>query len=251
MVGIGYVGLPLALTLARAGFRVVGLDISPVRVDSLMAGDPGIATVSAEELAAAVGSGRFQPTADPVRLSTCEAVIICVPSPLAADGSPDPSAIRAAGELVAAHVRPGVLVVLESTSYPGTTRELILPPLQRRLDCAPPCPAAPLMATGRLPYSFPGVWSPLDWHAALVAFGLIFLGELGDKTQLTTMMLATGGEGSTWPVFLGAAGALVLVALLSVLLGDAVQHLVPARTIHVAAGLLFLAVGGWLILSRA
>lgn len=133
VVGVGYVGLPLALALVRSGFRVVAFDINPARVEALRAGEPGVATATADEVREALGTGRFEPTTDPDRLAGCAAVIICVPSPVGPAGEPDPSAIRAAGELVAEKVKPGVLVVLESTSYPGTTRELVLPPLQRRL----------------------------------------------------------------------------------------------------------------------
>lgn len=133
VVGLGYVGLPLALALVRAGFGVVGYDINRTRIRALRAGVPGVATATPEELQEALATGRLEPVTDPDRLGDCAAVIICVPSPMGPAGEPDPSAIRAASQLVADKVRPGVLVVLESTSYPGTTRELLLPPLRQRL----------------------------------------------------------------------------------------------------------------------
>lgn len=133
VVGLGYVGLPVALALVHAGFQVVGYDINQAHVDAILGGDPQVATVTDEELRDGLDTGRFLPTTDPDPLERCSAVIICVPSPLGRGGVPDPSAIRAASELVARKARPGVLVVLESTSYPGTTRELVLPPLQARL----------------------------------------------------------------------------------------------------------------------
>ncbi|MDA8345942.1 MAG: nucleotide sugar dehydrogenase [Thermaerobacter sp.] len=133
VVGVGYVGLPLALALAGAGFSVVGYDSSTRRIEALHEGEPGVETATAEELLAALQSGRFAPTADPSSLSKSEAIVIAVPTPASPDGTPDTAAVEAAAALVARHAAPGTLVVLESTSYPGTTRNLVLPPLERAL----------------------------------------------------------------------------------------------------------------------
>jgi putative Ca2+/H+ antiporter (TMEM165/GDT1 family) len=94
-----------------------------------------------------------------------------------------------------------------------------------------------------------GVLSPLNWHAALVAFGLIFLSELGDKTQLATLMLSAHGHPPA-AVFCGAAAALVLVALISALAGDALAHALPRRLLHAGAGATFLLLGGLLLTGR-
>ncbi len=132
VVGVGHVGLPLACALADAGYRVVAYD-TPQRVAALRSGNPGVITVSAEDLSRAMTRDRLQPTADPVMLADCRAITVCVPTPLLPSGEPDLGPLRSAAAVVAEHGRPGTLFVLESTSYPGTTREVLLPALSSRL----------------------------------------------------------------------------------------------------------------------
>jgi len=127
IVGLGYVGLPLALAFAEAGNEVVGLDTDPGKLADLAAGRSYIEDVSDTELAEQ--QERLGVTGDYADLEDCEAVILCVPTPLSNSREPDLSYLQAAAASVAAHLRPGQLIVLESTSYPGTTREELLPAL--------------------------------------------------------------------------------------------------------------------------
>ncbi len=125
IIGLGYVGLPLALTFAARGFSVLGFDSDERKVERLNGGDSYIAHIDAATLRAEVGSGRFSATVDDRRLGEPDALIICVPTPLAADGRPDLSYVDQTAEAIARALRPGQLVVLESTTYPGTTDELL------------------------------------------------------------------------------------------------------------------------------
>jgi UDP-N-acetyl-D-glucosamine dehydrogenase len=127
VVGLGYVGLPLALAFAEAGNEVVGLDTDAAKLADLAAGRSYIEDVDDAALAAL--SPRLHPTADYADLEDCAAVIVCVPTPLSNSREPDLSYLREAAAQVAAHLQPGQLIVLESTSYPGTTREELLPAL--------------------------------------------------------------------------------------------------------------------------
>lgn len=127
IVGLGYVGLPLALAFAEAGNDVVGLDADPAKIADLAAGRSYIEDVADAELAAC--AARLTATADYADLESCEAVVICVPTPLSNAREPDLSYLREAAASVATHLQPGQLIVLESTSYPGTTREELLPAL--------------------------------------------------------------------------------------------------------------------------
>jgi len=121
IVGLGYVGLPLALQFARSGTQVMGLDIDPSKVDALRAGRSYIRHVPGGEVSKLVASGFLRPDTDFSRVAEVDAVIICVPTPLNRHREPDLSYILATGRSIAPHLRPGVLVSLESTSYPGTT----------------------------------------------------------------------------------------------------------------------------------
>lgn len=132
IVGQGYVGLPLAMELARAGFSVTGLDADPVRIEALNAGRPHTPDVEARELTAQLQAGRYTATADYSALSHCDVVIICVPTPLSKSKDPDISFVLSAATEAAARFRPGQLVILESTTYPGTTEELLLPLFEAR-----------------------------------------------------------------------------------------------------------------------
>jgi len=129
VVGLGYVGLPLAVAFAEAEHEVVGIDVDPARVDSLNAGRSHVEDVPDSALEPL--AGRLRASVDYGDLSSCDAVVICVPTPLTSSREPDLTYLRAAGESVGEVIRAGHLVVLESTSYPGTTREQLLPALER------------------------------------------------------------------------------------------------------------------------
>jgi UDP-N-acetyl-D-glucosamine dehydrogenase len=130
VVGLGYVGLPLAVTAATKGLGVIGFDVSVARADALKAGSSHVEDVSNAELASALASGTLF-TADSADLARADAVIICVPSPLGRNRQPDLSYIEAAAATVESIARPGQLIALESTTYPGTTEDIILPAVQR------------------------------------------------------------------------------------------------------------------------
>jgi len=132
IVGQGYVGLPLAMELARAGFAVMGLDTDLRRIEALSAGRPHIPDVEGRELTALLQAGRYVVTADCSALSHSDVVIICVPTPLSKSKDPNISFVLAAATEAAARFRPGQLVILESTTYPGTTEELLLPLFEAR-----------------------------------------------------------------------------------------------------------------------
>ena len=130
IVGLGYVGLPLAVELARAGYRVLGFDVNPDVVDGLNDGRSHVKDISEAQLQKAMECGRFSATTDMARLSEADAISICVPTPLSKFKDPDVSYIVAATEAVKKHLRRGQAIVLESTTYPGTTREILLPALE-------------------------------------------------------------------------------------------------------------------------
>src|SRR5216110_1617330 len=130
VVGLGYVGLPLAMELVRAGYRVLGVDVNTRVVDSLNAGRSHIQDVPAATVADAVHAKKFSATADLTRLKEPDVISISVPTPLSKTKDPDVSYVLAATESVKRALRRGQLVVLESTTYPGTTRELMLPALE-------------------------------------------------------------------------------------------------------------------------
>src|SRR5690606_4756369 len=132
VVGLGYVGLPLGVEMARRGYRVIGYDVSQRVVDALNEGRSHIQDVSDEELAAAEINGGFQATTDPARLAECDIISICVPTPLGKTRDPDVSYVVAATKAVAEVLRAGQLIILESTTYPGTTREVLLPAFEEK-----------------------------------------------------------------------------------------------------------------------
>ena len=131
VVGLGYVGLPLSLTFARAGFHVLGFDIDPAKIARLSAGESYLRHIPAEAVRAQISSGRLTSTTDFSRASEVDAILICVPTPLTPAREPDLSFVSGTGESLAPHLRPGQLVALESTSYPGTTDECLRPILER------------------------------------------------------------------------------------------------------------------------
>ncbi|MHB1298063.1 MAG: nucleotide sugar dehydrogenase [Gemmatimonadaceae bacterium] len=132
IIGLGYVGLPLAMELCEAGFRVIGYDVSERVTGLLMRGESHIQDVPAEQVRRHVTSGAFVATTDAARLGDADTVSIAVPTPLAKTRDPDMSYVLSASETVAKHAHPGMLIVLESTTYPGTTRELLQPRLEER-----------------------------------------------------------------------------------------------------------------------
>jgi UDP-N-acetyl-D-glucosamine dehydrogenase len=130
IVGQGYVGLPLAVEFAKSGFRVTGLDTDLDRVSALAMGRSHVPDVPSEELQALLRAGRYQASTEAAVLADSDVIVICVPTPLGKSKDPDISYVMAAARDAAAGFRPGQLIVLESTTYPGTTEELLLPLLQ-------------------------------------------------------------------------------------------------------------------------
>ena len=129
VIGLGYVGLPLAQEAARSGLAVVGFDVSQAVVDGLNSGVSHVDDLSDADIAAMLEKG-FRATTDPAVLAEVRTIVICVPTPLSEDGGPDLGAVNAAVASVAAHLQPGQLVILESTTYPGTTEEVVKPVLE-------------------------------------------------------------------------------------------------------------------------
>jgi UDP-N-acetyl-D-glucosamine dehydrogenase len=130
IVGLGYVGIPLALTASKVGFNVVGFDIDESRVARLNRGESVIKHISGAELASVIQEGRFEATADFSRLGEPDAVLICVPTPLTKHREPDLSYVEGTSRTIAAQLRRGQLIVLESTTYPGTTSDVLRPILE-------------------------------------------------------------------------------------------------------------------------
>jgi len=130
VIGLGYVGLPLAAEAARAGLQVIGVDVDDRVVGSLNAGRSHIDDVSDAEVQAAHHLG-FTATTDTAAVATADVVVVCVPTPLSGEGGPDLAAVTSAARAIAEHLKRGTLVVLESTTYPGTTEEVFIPLLER------------------------------------------------------------------------------------------------------------------------
>lgn len=127
IIGLGYVGLPLAAAFHDAGCRVLGFDTDPAKIDKLASGTDYIRHADPELVPGLCRSDRFEPTGDPARLAEPDALLICVPTPLAPGDAPDLSAVESTARTIAGVLRPGQLVVLESTTYPGTTRDVVGP----------------------------------------------------------------------------------------------------------------------------
>ena len=128
IVGLGYVGLPLQVSFAKAGADVVGLDLNEAMLAALRDGKSHIEDVADSELAEVAAKTSF--TSDVADLAACDAILICVPTPLTENREPDLRALESAGRAIGTIIRPGQLVVLESTTYPGTTRERLVPLLE-------------------------------------------------------------------------------------------------------------------------
>jgi UDP-N-acetyl-D-glucosamine dehydrogenase len=127
VIGLGYVGLPLIRAFITAGFRTLGFDVDQAKVKTLLAGQSYIKHIPSEWIAKYVSGGQFEPTADMQRLAEADALLICVPTPLSESRDPDLTYIENTARQIAAVLRPGQLIVLESTTYPGTTRDVVLP----------------------------------------------------------------------------------------------------------------------------
>lgn len=132
VVGMGYVGLPMAVEFARAGLTVTGLEVDPERCASLKQGRSYIADLVDKDIQESLNSRRFSATSDMACLAEADVILICVPTPLRKSKDPDLTAILASGKAVAEHLRAGQLVILESTTYPGTTEEVLLPMFEER-----------------------------------------------------------------------------------------------------------------------
>ncbi len=136
IVGLGYVGLPLAQAFIDAGYRVLGFDVDNSKVEKLLAGESYIGHLSSEWVTRCIEEKLFEPTASMKRLAEPDAILICVPTPLSESRDPDLSYVESTAEQIATRLRPGQLVVLESTTYPGTTRDVMLPILSKsELTC--------------------------------------------------------------------------------------------------------------------
>lgn len=131
VIGLGYVGLPLAVTASEAGLRVLGFDVDESRVRMIHEGKSYITDVSSERLAKTVKSGLFRATSDEKMLKEANVISICVPTPLSKTREPDMSYVHSAAETVSRNLRGNQLVILESTTYPGTTREVVVPKIEK------------------------------------------------------------------------------------------------------------------------
>ncbi len=130
VIGLGYVGLPLACAICDKGFTALGFDIDVKKIERLKAGQSYIGGVDDAKVKTFVGDNKFHPTADFTRLAECDAVLLCVPTPLNKNREPDMTYVIRTAEAVAKHIRAGQLIVLESTTYPGTTHDLLRPILE-------------------------------------------------------------------------------------------------------------------------
>jgi UDP-N-acetyl-D-glucosamine dehydrogenase len=130
IIGLGYVGLPLAVAFSQAGFNTLGIDIQQKRVDLINSGQSYVADVPSKILQSEIGAKRLQTTTDQSKLAELDAICICVPTPLTKTKDPDLSYVTHEAKEVAKYLRPGQIVVLESTTYPGTTRQVVLPVME-------------------------------------------------------------------------------------------------------------------------
>src|SRR5581483_1482481 len=130
IIGLGYVGLPLALEFARAGFRTTGIDVDQTKIDGINQGRSYIVDVDDDEIAEQVHAGRLRATADFAAIRDLDTINICVPTPLRKTKDPDLTYVVSAVTEISRHLRKGQLVILESTTYPGTTEEVVLPALE-------------------------------------------------------------------------------------------------------------------------
>ena len=181
VIGLGYVGLPLVELFASKGFPVLGLDIDRAKVEKLDAGQSYIGHISSERVASLRDSGRFAATSDFSRIGEADAILICVPTPLGKHREPDLTAVRETGKMIGRYLRPGQLVVLESTTYPGTTRDILRPELESEglvagrdyfLAYSPERedPGNPKFSAGNIP-KVVGGWDALSGELAQLLYG--------------------------------------------------------------------------------
>jgi UDP-N-acetyl-D-glucosamine dehydrogenase len=130
VIGLGYVGLPLIQAFVKAGYRAMGFDVDTRKIERLQAGKSYIGHIPSEWIAECIGAGKFEPTADMNRLGEPDVLLICVPTPLTDSRDPDLSYVESTAREISTRLRPGQLVVLESTTYPGTTRDVVRPILE-------------------------------------------------------------------------------------------------------------------------
>jgi UDP-N-acetyl-D-glucosamine dehydrogenase len=157
IIGCGYVGLPLALRFCEMGHRVTGFDTDPAKVEKLNAGNSYILHISEATIARFVREKRFGATTDFTQLKSKDAVLICVPTPLDERREPDLSYVEQTARAIAQNLQPGQLIVLESTTYPGTTEELVLPILE---SSGLKCPIARVGTAGEIRTNFYLAFSP-------------------------------------------------------------------------------------------
>ena len=157
IIGCGYVGLPLALRFAEVGHRVTGFDTDPAKVDKLSAGQTYIQHIPADTIQRFVSTKKFAATTDFSRLRDVDAVLICVPTPLDERREPDLSYVEQTAQSIRPHLQRGQLIILESTTYPGTTEELVLPILEQSGLC---CPIVPGFSTDDVAADFYLAFSP-------------------------------------------------------------------------------------------
>ncbi len=181
VIGLGYVGLPLVELFASRGFPVLGLDIDASKVERLEAGVSYIGHIASERVATLKSSGRFAATSDFSRLVEADAILICVPTPLGTHREPDLTAVRETGRMIGRYLRPGQLVILESTTYPGTTRDVLRPELERGglttgrdyfLAYSPERedPGNPKFSAANIP-KVVGGWDPVSGELARLLYG--------------------------------------------------------------------------------
>lgn len=132
VIGLGYVGLPLVLLFNKRGFPVIGIDVDPRKVEQLRLGNSYIEHISSSQIEELNDSGSFRATTDPSHVNECDAVLLCVPTPLTRNREPDMTYIERTAEAIAPHLRRGQLISLESTTYPGTTAEVLVPILEKQ-----------------------------------------------------------------------------------------------------------------------
>jgi len=130
VLGLGYVGLPLVQVAHQAGFSVTGFDVDQSKIDKLNNKESYIRHISKESVSDLMETGRFEPTSDAKKLALCDVIIMCVPTPLSKYRDPDMSYVEGTARIIKDHLRPGQLIILESTTYPGTSREVIIPILE-------------------------------------------------------------------------------------------------------------------------
>jgi UDP-N-acetyl-D-glucosamine dehydrogenase len=151
VIGLGYVGLPLAVALAENGFHVTGIDVAAAKIDAIQAGRSPIADIASEQLARVVRDGRLRAARDYEAVGDCDVLFVCVPTPFDANKTPDLTYVHAAADGIAERLRPGQLVIIQSTTYPGTTEEAVLPRLEQgsasaRTSSSPSAPSGSILA---------------------------------------------------------------------------------------------------------